>query len=80
MQDRGAMFCACNLALSVYSGMVAKKMGLDPEAVRKEWVSGVLPEFKSYQQGSGHWNVPNDTIAHTFSQGNCFALKIQQGM
>ncbi len=43
MQDRGAMFCACNLALSVYSGIVAKKMGLDPETVRKEWVSGVLP-------------------------------------
>lgn len=43
MQERGAMFCACNLAISVYSGMVAKKMGLDPEAVRKEWVSGVLP-------------------------------------
>jgi hypothetical protein len=43
MQDRGAMFCACNLAISVYSGMVAKSMGLDPEAVRKEWVSGGLP-------------------------------------
>jgi intracellular sulfur oxidation DsrE/DsrF family protein len=43
MQERGAMFCACNLALSVYSGIVAKKMGLDPETVRKDWVSGVLP-------------------------------------
>lgn len=43
MQERGAMFCACNLALVVYSGMIAKKMGLDPEAVRKEWVAGVLP-------------------------------------
>jgi intracellular sulfur oxidation DsrE/DsrF family protein len=43
LQERGAMFCACNLALAVYSGMVAKKMGLDPEVVRKEWVSGVLP-------------------------------------
>lgn len=43
MQERGAMFCVCNLALTVYSGMVAKELGLDPEAVRKEWVSGVLP-------------------------------------
>lgn len=43
MQERGAMFCVCNLAISVYSGMVAKKMGLDAEAVRKEWVEGVLP-------------------------------------
>jgi len=43
MQERGAMFCACNLALSVYSGMAAKKLGLDPEVVRKEWVDSVLP-------------------------------------
>jgi intracellular sulfur oxidation DsrE/DsrF family protein len=43
MQERGAMFCVCNLAISVYSGMVAKKLGLDPETVRKEWVENVLP-------------------------------------
>ena len=51
MQERGAMFCACNLALSVYSGMVAKKMGLDPEAVRKEWVAGVLPGIQIVPAG-----------------------------
>ena len=43
MQERGAMFCVCNLAIAVYSGMVAKKMGLDAETVRKEWVENVLP-------------------------------------
>jgi hypothetical protein len=43
MEERGAMFCVCNLAISVYSGIVAKGMGLDPEAVRKDWLSGVLP-------------------------------------
>lgn len=43
MQERGAMFCACNLALAVYSGIVATQMGLDPVTVGKEWVSGVLP-------------------------------------
>lgn len=51
MQDRGAMFCVCNLALTVYSGMVAKGLGLDPEAVRKEWVSGVLPKVQIVPAG-----------------------------
>jgi intracellular sulfur oxidation DsrE/DsrF family protein len=51
LQDRGAMFCACNLALTVYSGMVAKKMGLDPAAVQKEWVSGVLPGIQIVPAG-----------------------------
>ncbi|HMG92303.1 MAG TPA: hypothetical protein VK589_19735 [Chryseolinea sp.] len=51
MQDRGAMFCVCNLAISVYSGMVAKKMGLDAETVRKEWVSGVLPGIQIVPAG-----------------------------
>ena len=45
------MFCACNLALAVYSGMVAKKMGLDPEAVGKEWVAGVLPGIQIVPAG-----------------------------
>ena len=51
MQERGAMFCACNLALAVYSGIVAKKMGLDPAAVQKEWVSGVLPGIQIVPAG-----------------------------
>lgn len=51
MQERGALFCACNLALAVYSGIVAKKMGLDAEAVRKEWVSGVLPGIQIVPAG-----------------------------
>jgi hypothetical protein len=51
LQERGAMFCACNLALAVYSGMVAKAKGLDAEAVRKEWVSGVLPGIQIVPAG-----------------------------
>jgi len=51
MQERGAMFCVCNLALTVYSGFAAKAMGLDPETVRKEWVSGVLPGIQVVPAG-----------------------------
>jgi intracellular sulfur oxidation DsrE/DsrF family protein len=51
LQERGAMFCVCNLALSVYSGVVANKYGLDPEATRKEWVDGVLPGIQIVPSG-----------------------------
>lgn len=51
MQERGAMFCACNLALKVYSGAVAANMGLDPDTVYNEWVSGVLPGIQLVPSG-----------------------------
>ena len=51
MIGRGAMFCVCNLALSVYSGMVAQKMGKDPKEVMKEWVAGVLPNVQVVPSG-----------------------------
>lgn len=43
LQDSGVLFAACNMALIVYSGVVAQSMNLDAEEVRKDWVSGVLP-------------------------------------
>ena len=41
MQQRGAMFCVCNLALSVYSGAVAQKMDVDAKKVYQEWVDAI---------------------------------------
>jgi hypothetical protein len=55
MQSRGAMFCVCDLALTVYSGMVAKGMNLNPEEVRKDWVSGLLPGIQPVP--SGVWAI-----------------------
>ena len=43
LQARGAMFCVCDLALTVYSGAVAKNMNQKPEDVKKDWVAGLLP-------------------------------------
>ncbi|WP_116770317.1 Tat (twin-arginine translocation) pathway signal sequence containing protein [Maribacter litoralis] len=51
MQERGAMFCVCNLALSVYSGAVAEKMGLDAKKVYQEWVDAVHPEIQIVPSG-----------------------------
>jgi len=39
----GVMFGVCNVALTVYSAMVAQKSGLDAAAVKADWVAGLLP-------------------------------------
>ncbi len=51
MQDRGAMFCVCDLAIQVYSSGVAQAMELDPETVKNEWISGLLPGIQLVPSG-----------------------------
>jgi intracellular sulfur oxidation DsrE/DsrF family protein len=55
MQSRGAMFCVCNMALKVYSGVVATAAKLNPEEVYQDWVSGVLKDIQIVP--SGVWAV-----------------------
>ena len=50
-QKRGAMYCVCELALTVYSGAAAQGMGLDAEEVKKEWIAGVLPGVQVVPSG-----------------------------
>ncbi len=68
LQSRGGMFCVCDMALTVYSSMVAQNMNKDPEEVKKEWVSGVHPKIKVMP--SGVWAVGR-AQEHGFSY--CFA-------
>lgn len=68
LQARGAMFCVCDMALTVYSGMVAKGMNLNPEEVKKDWVSGLLPGVQVVP--SGVWAVGR---AQEKGCGYCFA-------
>lgn len=51
LQDRGVMVCVCDLALTVYSGMTAQSMELNPEEVKKDWVAGVLPGVQIVPSG-----------------------------
>lgn len=51
MQQRGALFCVCNLAISVYSGAVAQKMGLDAKKVYQEWIDAIHPEIELVPSG-----------------------------
>jgi len=68
LQSRGAMFCVCDLALTVYSGMVAKSMNQNPEEVKKDWVSGLLPGVQVVP--SGVWAVGR---AQENGCGYCYA-------
>jgi intracellular sulfur oxidation DsrE/DsrF family protein len=51
LQDSGVMFCACNMAITVYSAVAADMMKMDPEAVKKEWLAGVLPNIQIVPSG-----------------------------
>ncbi|HKC40203.1 MAG TPA: twin-arginine translocation signal domain-containing protein [Gemmatimonadales bacterium] len=64
----GVQVGCCNVALTVYSAMVAQKMSMDAAAVKAEWVAGLLP---------GVQVVPSGVLAVARSQEKgcayCFA-------
>lgn len=51
LQDSGAMFCVCNMAITVYSAVAAQAMNLKHEDVRKDWLSGILPNVEIVPSG-----------------------------
>ena len=55
LQDSGVMFCACNVALTVYSAAIAQGMGLNAADVKNDFMSGILPGIRVVP--SGVWAV-----------------------
>lgn len=55
LQESGAMFCVCNVALTVYSAIFAQTMGLNKDDILKDWMSGILPGIQVVP--SGVWAV-----------------------
>ena len=55
LQDNGVMFCACNMALTVYSAVVAGQLNQDAAEVKKDWLAGLLPKVQPMP--SGVWAV-----------------------
>jgi intracellular sulfur oxidation DsrE/DsrF family protein len=51
LMDSGVLFCACNMAITVYSAVAADKMKMDAETVKKEWLAGVLPNIQIVPSG-----------------------------
>lgn len=43
LRDAGAIFCACNVAMSVNSGNLGEKIGVAKDVAMQEWIAGLLP-------------------------------------
>ncbi len=48
---KGVQFGICNIALTIYSGMFAKKMGMQAEVIKKDWVANLLPGVQVVPSG-----------------------------
>ncbi len=55
LQASGVMFCACNMAITVYSAVFAQKLNMDAGEVKKDFLAGVLPGIQVVP--SGVWAV-----------------------
>jgi hypothetical protein len=43
MSNRGVIMVACNMALTVISGLAAPKAGVTPDVAKKDWAANLLP-------------------------------------
>jgi hypothetical protein len=55
LQASGVLFCACDVAMTVYSAVVGMQSNQDGAAVKQEWVAGMIPSVQSMP--SGVWAV-----------------------
>jgi hypothetical protein len=55
LQASGVLFCACDMALTVFSAVVGMKTNQDGAEVKKEWVAGMIPSIPAMP--SGVWAV-----------------------
>jgi intracellular sulfur oxidation DsrE/DsrF family protein len=51
LQASGVMFCVCNMAMTVYSNVVAGQMNMKAEDVMKDWMAGLLPGIQVMPSG-----------------------------
>ena len=48
LQTEGIMFCACGMAITVYSAVVAGNTKQDPATVKKEWLDNLIAGYSGY--------------------------------
>jgi len=51
LQTSGVMFGVCNAAMTVYSAVLAEKMGMKQEDVMKDWMANVIPGVQVVPSG-----------------------------
>ena len=68
LQERGSMFCVCDLATRVYGSAIASKMNLNPDEVYAEMVKGILPGIKIVPSGvMALGRAQNEKCAYIFA-------------
>jgi hypothetical protein len=67
LQSSGVLFGVCNMAITVYSAVVAQKTSADPQVVKQEWIDGLLPGIQPVP--SGMWAIGR---AQERNCGYCF--------
>jgi hypothetical protein len=55
LQDEGIMFCACSMAITVFSAIIAGNIKQDPATIKKEWLDNLIPGIPAMP--SGVWAV-----------------------
>lgn len=55
LQASGVMFCVCDAALTVYTGIVAMQSNGNAADIKKEWIAGLIPGVQVVP--SGVWAV-----------------------
>jgi len=68
LQDTGIKFCACAMAIQVFSAVAAMQSNGDANAIKNEWIAGLLPGIPAMP--SGVWAVGR---AQEHGCGYCFA-------
>ena len=51
LQEEGVMFAVCAAAINVNTAIVAQKMSMQHEEVKKDWMSGLLPGMQVVPSG-----------------------------
>jgi len=51
LQASGVMFCVCNMAMTVYTNVLAGQMNMKPEDVLKDWMAGLIPGIQVVPSG-----------------------------
>lgn len=67
LQESGVMFCVCNMAITVYSAVIAQQMNGSADDVKNDFLAGILPGVQVVP--SGVWAVGR---AQEHGCGYCF--------
>ena len=68
LQQNGVQFCVCDMAIKVYSTVIATSMNMDAEKVKNDFIAGLLPGI--HRVPSGVWALGR---AQAQGFGYCFA-------